>query len=374
MIVKGIDLSLNVELVAKIKPLKSEVYLIDKPSSIQKTIASFPAVKSTFRTYEFPFADKDKIQKAVETALKVDLPVSFESVSYDYTLKTQKDKTIVFCVIAKKEDVQNLKNVDILDSEVFAPLRITRFLNLKNITILHFSDGYIVEVFVEDGFIKKVRILKNIENIPENTLLSGDIPEKFENSPKLKIENILPKYNVAYGLLLRMLDDTGVDLLHKSNKDTFVKLLKGTFYLFLSVLVLSIAIGFKVFVLKKQIKYVKEKEKEVFVKSFNYSGTIFDPLEQAKSKLLMLKNKNNDKEDTIDVLNFIGTGLSKLNNVELFKITISQNRFIIKGVAKSIREIEMLKNFLSKKYNAKIEETVNTPKGEVRFTISGDIS
>jgi len=374
LIVKGIDLSLNVELVAKIKPLKSKVYLIDKPSSIQKTIASFPAIKSTFRTYEFPFSDKDKIQKAVETALKVDLPISFESVSYDYILKTYKDKTFVFCVIAKKEDVQNLKNVDILDSEVFALLRIARFLNLKNINILHFSDGYIVEVFVKDSFIKKVRILKNIENIPQNTLLSGDIPEKFENYPKLKVENILPKYNVAYGLLLKMLDDTGIDLLHKSNKDIFVKLLKGAFYLFLSVLVLSIAIWFKVFTLKKQIKYVKEKEKEIFVKAFNYSGTIFDPLEQAKSKLLMLKNKDKYKEDTIDILNFIGIDLSKLNNVELFKITISQNRFIIKGTAKSIREIEMLKNFLSKKYNAKIEETVNTPKGEVRFTISGDIS
>lgn len=374
MIVKGVDLGLNLQLVAKVKPLKNEVQILDKSSKIQKTIYGFPTIKSTFRTYEFNFLDKEKLKKAVETSLKLDLPFNIEEITYDYVVKIQKDKALVFCVIAKKEDIQNLQEADILDSEVFSILRIAKFLKIENANIIHFSDGYVLDLIMEDSFIKQVRVLKSIESISENAFLSGKIPENFENHKKLKIKDLPTEYNVAYGLILRTLDDTGIDLLHKSSKDVFVSLLKGAFYLFLSIIILSFALGFKIYILNKQVEYIKEKQKELFVKSFNYTGSIFDPLEQAKSKLLMVKTKNTYTEDTIDVLNFIGKAINTTKDIKIFKITISNTRFTLKGQTKSIGKIEKFKNFLNRKYNVKIEETVNTPKGEVRFTISGEIS
>jgi len=72
------------------------------------------------------------------------------------------------------------------------------------------------------------------------------------------------------------------------------------------VLLINLALYTKLFLLEKQLKTVLQKEKELFMKGFNYTGEVFAPVEQAKGKLKQIKEGISSSVDAIDILAFIG--------------------------------------------------------------------
>ncbi|WP_457621814.1 hypothetical protein [Persephonella sp.] len=373
MIIKAVDLGLDKELIGEVNPLKKNVKILKREPKTFKKIYGFPSIKSTFRKYSFPFKDRSKIEKAVRTQLQIDLPFPVEQVEYSYYERYEKNKTELFCIVVKKEDLEDIADGDIVDSEIFALLRLARYNGLEDCEIIHFAENYCVYLKIKDQFIDQVRVLSQPPEIKEDIYLSGSIPDSMKKHKTLKNPTDDPVFNVSFGLLLRGLDDTGIDLLHRSEELNTEKMLKGALYLFLAVVILNLTLFLRLEIMEEQLKLVKEKEKELFVKGFNYTGEVFDPLEQAKGKMSALKASSVRQEDAVDILNFIGRSKKVSGVRKIYRITISSDRFVIHGMADSIKDVEKFKNSLNSKYVANIDETVSTPEGMVRFSISGEI-
>ncbi len=373
MIIKGIDLGLSVWIFGEVNPLKKEAKLLKKEPKNYKKIYGFPASKSTFRKYSFPFKDKNKIAKAVKTQIQLDMPLGLDEIEYAYCINQSKGKSEVFCVIARKEDISKIKDADLIDSEIFSLLRVAKYYGIKNGDILHFSDGYILYLRIEDEFIQEVRVLSSILEIDENAYLSGKIPDNLKGYKVLKNPEKNPLFNVAFGCVLRGIDDTGIDFLHKTEEKTTEILIKGAVYLLISIILINIALYINLFLLEKQLKNVIEEEKKLFVRGFNYTGEIFDPIEQAKGKLKAIKKNFSTSTDAVDILAYISKEKKSFMDIRIYRINVSQNRFLLQGFADNIKSVEDFKNQLSKKYSASIEETISTPNGKIRFSISGEI-
>ncbi|WP_457639346.1 hypothetical protein [Persephonella sp.] len=374
MVIEGIDLSSGNKVLAEVNPLKKSVSLLEKGRPSKK-IYGLPVEKTLFRLYRFPTKNREKVHQALISHLKHDLPVSLDEVEFDYLFRTDGNHTEVFCVIAKKEDLKKLDRKSSVDSEVFALIRLMKQKKISDFSVVHFAPAYRYLLKVKDGFPVFIKTLGDEElklYINEDTYVSGFIPEGIKgevlNNPTGKPEN-----NVAFGLVLKALDDTGVDLLHSDTGGMLKHLLKGALYLLIAVVLINTALFAVYYFKNKELAVIKEKEKEIFIKYFGEGTPVYDPLLQAKGIVAGLKSSGMSQEDAVDLLNYIGKSKKDAGISEIYKISLSQGMFTIYGKASSIRQVEKFKNLLSEKFSTTIEETVNTPAGDVRFIIKGKV-
>ncbi len=393
MLVKGVDLGLGCEVVGEVDLFRKRIKIEKKgyidlekeilpqveEKKIQNIIFGFPVNKTLFRRYTFPFKQREKIERAVKGQLFIDLPIPFEEIEFDYVVKDipGENKVEVFCVIVPKKELENLKYH--VDSEIFALMRLCRYQHVYNGTIVHFSKGYIYTVRFRDNFPEVVRVIKEEEiknrNMVnrEDVVFSGDVPDYIPRERILSNPEGDPFYNISYGLILKSIDDFGVDFLHKDETYHLKTVIAGVVYLFLSILFVDAGLVAYGYAKEKVLKKIREKEKELYIKYFSASGTVYDPLLQAKGIVASIKKGGTSGVDAADILAQIGKAkqISKIKS--LYKISISGNTFIIQGRADSIKDIESFKNALSIKFNAKIDETINTPEGDIRFTVKGEV-
>ena len=373
MIIKAVDLASKKELLGKINPFKREINVL-KEGKPHRTVYGFPSYYCTFRIYNFPFKDRDKIKKALETQLQIDLPISIGEIEYDYILKECESGTKVFCVVAQKNQLIRFDKSSIVDSEIFALLRLAKQNKIDKGEIIHFNENYIIYLKFEEYFPHIVKVLNQINHIPHNAILSGFIPKEHKIHNKILTNPIEdPSLNIAYGLLLKMIDNTGINLLKKFSSINYRELILLASLLISTILILNLGIYFYTFSKKYKLEKIKQKEKEVYVKYFDSSGKVFDPLLQAKGLVSNIYNKNKNSYDASNVLKEIGKAKSSSQIKEIFKISITPDSFTLSGKANSINNIEKFINILREKYETSIEETINTPDGEIRFTAKGKI-
>lgn len=370
MIVEAVDLGCKKSLLGSINLIKKSVTIEKNKQPVQK-IYAFPVIKSIFRKYTFPgiIKDRKKLEKAVETNLRVDLPIPFENCEYDFVHRDKDGKTEIFCVIVPKEEIKEIK--ESIDSEIFAILRLCKSQNVRNGKIIHYGDNYVYRLKFDNYFPEEIRVLDNEELNDKDVLFSGCIPNFISQEKILKNPLGDPSLNVAYGLLLKFLDNFGIDFSHKSSEESVKYLTKGILYLILIFAVVNLSLLFEIYLKEKELKKVLSAEKELFIKYFGLSQ-VYDPLEQAKGLLFTAKISQKN-EDITSILNYMGKAkmLSKIKNI--YKINISGNSFLIEGKANSIQDIENFKKILSQKYKVSIDETVSAPEGYVRFVIKGEV-
>jgi hypothetical protein len=275
--------------------------------------------------------------------------------------------------------VENLQGKNrVLDTEILALLRLAKKNGITNGEILHFNKEYILTLKFEEFFPKEVRVLNKdtkLENL-ENFYLSGFIPEKIlKEANKYKIlnnETENPEFNVAYGSLLNPIDNLAVDFSFSKSSELLIRSLKGLLYLFLTVLIINLAILIGIFLKEREIKKVKDAQKEVYIKYISQSGEVYDPLTQAKGLLKTVKSGGgNTGIDPIDLLAEIGMGKKKYKIIDLERIDIYEDGFIIQGEARSLSDIENFKNYLSKNYKVTIDETNKKDNGNIKFILRG---
>ena len=384
MIVLAKDLGTGNELIGEVNPLKKEIKLVEgkKPS---KFIYGFPVNKSIFRKYIFPFKNREKINKAVKGNLQLDLPIPFEDVEYSfvYRERVEDGKAEVFCVIVRKEDIQGFDKNSSLDSEIFALMRLTKFQYIHNGVIVHFSKDYIYLISFRNNFPESVRVIreKDLEEkklLDKNTVLfSGIIPdyikEKVEKNRILNNPTGRPEYNIPYGLLLKGIDEFGIDFIHKDEEEILSKLIKGIAYIAVSVLIVNVGLIINWSLKEKELKKIKSKEKEIYIKYFNASEAVYDPVLQAEGLVSSFKHSEESLLDASDVLSQIGKAKDIAKIDEIYRVSIDGNIFSIQGKAKSVTDVEKFKNALSVKFKAEIDETVSTTDGKVRFSVKGEI-
>ena len=383
MIVLAKDLGTGNELIGEVNPLKKEIKLVEgkKPS---KFIYGFPVNKSIFRKYIFPFKNREKINKAVKGNLQLDLPIPFEDVEYSfvYRERVEDGKAEVFCVIVRKEDIQGFDKNSSLDSEIFALMRLTKFQYIHNGVIVHFSKDYIYLISFRNNFPESVRVIreKDLEEkklLDKNTVLfSGIIPdyikEKVEKNRILNNPTGRPEYNIPYGLLLKGIDEFGIDFIHKDEEEILSKLIKGIAYIAVSVLIVNVGLIINWSLKEKELKKIKSKEKEIYIKYFNASEAVYDPVLQAEGLVSSFKHSEESSLDAADVLSQIGKAKDIAKIDEIYRVSIDGNIFSIQGKAKSVTDVEKFKNALSVKFKAEIDETVSTTDGKVRFSVKGE--
>ncbi len=378
MYIKGIDYKEDnqYELIAEINVFKKKVKVLEKEPKETKVVVSIPFNKTTFRVYDFPVKDPDKIKNLVKGQLQFDIPVPIEELEYDFYLKDQ----TVFCVIAKKDVINSIKEkfnrIDILDSEIFSLVRLMNFNGYNSGKVLHFYKDYIFYLDFEGNFPKVAHALseKELEEyLKDNVFLSGDIPEELkEKYEVLNNPTGNPSLNVAFGNVLKgIFNDLGIDFLHKEKADLTAYLLKGLIYFITAIVFINIGIYTKIYFLQKKIEEIKSKEKEIFIKYFSSSSPVFDPLTQAKGLVSSIENRKTQTIDALDILNDIGNAKKRTKIKELYKINIGISDFSIQGIAESLKDVENFKNELSKKYQVTIEESVTNTEGKIRFSIKG---
>ncbi|NPA51911.1 MAG: hypothetical protein GXO22_03360 [Aquificae bacterium] len=362
-------------LYAKVNPFKKSVSLLEKPPKNSQMVVSIPSYLSTFRVYKFPIKDKEKIKNLIKGQLQFDLPVSFEEIDYSYYVHNDGR---VFCVITKKEILnavlKKYENVNIVDSEVFSLIRLLNFKGEKDGKIIHFFGENTVFVRINDNFPEDVHIIKENykEYIDEDTYLSGDVPQEYKSHKKILNFNIDPKFNVAYGNILRGIYTNGVDFLHKEQLNVISIFTKLILALIVAFAVIDISLLVSNALLQKQIEEVKNKQKEIYIKYFSPSGTVYDPITQAKGLIAKAKTSKSSTESLLDILEHIAKAKMEAGIEEIYKINLEKNGFSIQGVANSLKDIEKFKNELSKYYIVTIEETVVNAEGKIRFKIKGE--
>jgi len=376
MIVKGIDLANDIYLLARVNILKKELTILEEAKDINKYIYGLPSTKLIFRTYKFPFKNPNKIKKALEGNLRLDLPINLEDVVYRYIYKERDKEVEIFCFIARKEDIEELQSPNsIIDTEILALLRVAKQLGIYNGEIIHFNKEYTLKLSFEDLFPREVRILPSDTKleISENTYLSGFIPEGLEGKIlKNRLEK--PEYNVACGLLLNPIDNLSVDFSFSKTSEGVKRLLKGSLFLALAIAVLNLALFSWIYVKNKEIKKIKSAEKEIFIKYFSQSGEVYDPLMQAKGLLKTVKSgKETVKHSPLNILSKIGIAKKSANILDIEKIDIFENSFVIQGVANSFSDVGRFKDILSRDFKVSIEETSKLEDGKSKFTIRGTL-
>ncbi len=380
MHIKGIDYKKDkqYELFAEVNVFKKKVKILEKEPKEAKIIVSIPFNMTTFRVYNFPVKDPEKIKNLVKGQLQFDIPIPLEELEYDFFLR---DET-AFCIITKKSVIEEIKEVypkiDILDSEIFSIIRLMNFNGYNSGKVIHFYKDYIYYLEFEDNFPKLVHALseKELSNyLDNNVFLSGEIPEDLKRKHKvLNNPTESPILNVAFGNVLRgIFDEIGIDFLHKEKADLTSYILKGLIYFIIALLFVNLGIYAKIYFLQQKIKEVQSKEKEIFIKYFSSSTPVFDPLTQAKGLVSSIENRKTQTLDALDILDDIGKAKMKTNIKELYKINIGISDFSIQGIAESLKDVENFKNELSKEYEVTIEESVTNTEGKIRFSIKGKL-
>jgi hypothetical protein len=375
MITEAIDLANEISLTADINILKKEINLLDYAENINKKIISIPATYTLFRKYYFPFKDKNKIKKALEGNLKLELPLPFEESVYRYLSKEDEKGVHIFCFIIEKEFIEKHKQPvnTTFDTEILAILRTAKINGILSGEIIHYNRDYIIQIKFEELFPTEIRIHSTETQFEpkENRYFSGIIPENIKSKIITNPTNS-PIYNIAYGLLLNPIDELSLDFSYSQTAEYIKKAIKGNIYLFLSILILNIALLIGIFVKNKEIKQIKEAEKEIYIKYINPQGEVYDPLMQAKGLLSSIKSGNTSFNiDPIELLSKIGLAKKTANISDLEKIDIVDNSFTLQGIANSLTDIEKFEKYLSKDFNISIDETTKLENGKIRFIIKG---
>ncbi len=377
MDITGIDYRKDTAFIlyGKVNPFKKDINLLKNPPKNATTVVSIPAALSTFRIYEFPVKDPEKIKNLVKGQLQFDIPIPFEQIDYSYYISGNGK---VFCVITKKDIINEIlekyENVSIIDSEIFSLIRLLNQKGEKNGKIIHFFKDQSVFIEIEDNFPVNIQILGNNykEFLDSTVYISGEYPEELASHDRILNFGVKPVENVAYGNILRGINPIGVDFLHKDRVNITSIFFKVLITLILVFLVIDGALFLNNLFLQKQINEVKAKQKEIYLKYFSPSGPVFDPLMQAKGLISRAKSSQQEKESLLDVLDKISAAKLKSGIEEIYRINIEKDRFIIQGIGKSLKDIEKFKNELSKYYKVSIEESVVNAEGKVRFKIKGE--
>ncbi len=377
MNITGIDYRSDEELIvyAKVNPFKKKVNILEKEPKNSQRIISIPVYLSTFRVYQFPLKDKEKIKNLIKGQLQFDIPASFDEIDYSYYVHHDGR---VFCVITKKEIlnsiVEKYKQVNIIDSEVFSIIRLLNHIGLKDGEVIHFYKDQTVYLKITDNFPEDVRIIsKNYHDyVKEDTFLSGDIPQEFKNHKNILTFEVDTKLNVAYGNVLRGIYSIGVDFLHKDQLNLVSIFFKFIFAVILAFLFIDVSLLISNTLLENQIKKVKNKQKEIYLKYFSPSGPVFDPLMQAKGLIANAKSSKSSKESLLTILDNIAQAKLKSGIEEIYRINVEEDSFSIQGVAKTLKDVEKFKNYLSRYYKVSIEESVVNAEGKIRFKIKGE--
>ncbi len=377
MNIVGIDFRDQEEflLYAKVNPFKKNIQLLEKEPKNSQKVVSIPSYLSTFRIYEFPIKDKEKIKNLVKGQLQFDIPVPFEEIDYSYYVHSDGR---VFCVITRKEIlnsiVEKYHQINIIDSEVFSLIRLLNHKGYKDGQIVHFYKDQTVFISVSNNFPENVHIIGSDykDYIQDQTFLSGDIPQEYKDHPNILDFGIDTRLNVAYGNILRGIYSHGVDFLHKDQ----LNIISIFSRLIIAIAVAFLFIGSSLFIsnklLESQIKQVKNKQKEIYLKYFSPSGPVFDPLMQAKGLISKAKSSKSSKESLLDILEHIAQAKLKSGIEEIYRINVEKDSFQVQGVAKTLKDVEKFKNELSKYYAVSIEESIVNAEGKIRFKIKGE--
>ncbi|MCW4573362.1 hypothetical protein SAMN06264868_104102 [Venenivibrio stagnispumantis] len=370
MEILALQLEKEEKIYAKINPLNKDIKISENLKN-PKVVVSIPVNQTTFRYFKLDINDEIKLKKAVETSLKFDFP-DFENIAFDFYKKNND----IFCVITKKEIVENIKtqykSIFKIDSDIFAILRVLTHNNIKDADIIHFYPDYAVYIKVENSFPKFVRSLsinEAINSAKENNsiIVSGYIPRDI-NNPVLNNPLSDPRLNIAFGNLIAPLYDIGIDFLHQEDFFSFKKLSLITLSLVGVFIMINLSLFIKVLFLEKELKFIKNKEKIIYTKYFNEPA--FEPVNQARGKVAKFQEDSKNKENIADILEFIGSKKSK--TIDILFLDISQNQLSIKAVANTIEEVENFRKILNDKFSdVKIEESVKEPEGRIRFKIVG---
>ena len=364
MKVSGIQFNKSLEpqvLTAEVNLLKKDIKVVPNDSKkSSKKIASIPTYLSTFRYFEFPFKNKDKILKAIETTLSLEIP-NWQLFTYRAYIKDNK----VFCVITRKDLIEKIlkkvENLFLLDSDIFPLIRVAKREGFITGKIGYLYEDIGVVITIENSFPTEVLHI-SVDNLKE-LFKKGQVLE-------ITAKNIEQNLTVAYGNILRVFDDEGINFLEDKTaiKASFVA--KLILLLLLGLAFVSLGLGIKIYQYKKELKYIKDKEKEVFIKYFN-SSVVIDPLSQAKGKVATLSSFATNKKDAAEIMEYIGKTLSKNRvNFKVINLQIGKDTLYLTGLSKDISNVEKLKKFIADQYKTVfIEETSKDANGMIRFKL-----
>ncbi len=368
MYIKAKDYFYKQELTGNVNILRKTVH-ITKENKKWTVYSYIPFKFSSYRIYQFPFSDKNKILKAVKTSLIMELK-DISPYEIDFYQKENK----VFCVITKKELIKQLlethPDIELLDSDIFCLIRVAKHNGITSGVIYHFYEDFVLYIKFSDSFPVEVRTYPKTDiPIEKNALLSGKIPEQYKSEKVLNNPTGNPKLNVLFGLLLRPVYQEGIDFLKKENKGFLDVLVKSVISVLIVLFIINVGLFIQKYFLNKQLLYVKNKEKEIFVKYFG-SSKVIDPLSQAKG-LVSTKNIHLQK-DGADILYHIAQSKRSVPSIKITKITVENGDFYIKGFADNIEEVDRFKTLLNKNFNhVNIEESKKDASGKIRFSIKG---
>ncbi len=369
MYIKAKDYFYQQELTGNINILRKTIHITkeDKKGSVYSYI---PFKFSSYRVYQFPFTDKGKVLKAVKTSLVMELK-DISPYEIDFYQKENK----VFCVITRKELIEQLleayPNLELLDSDIFCLIRLAKHNGIARGVIYHFYEDFVLYIKFSDSFPLEVRTYPKTDiSVEKDALLSGKIPEQFKSERVLNNPTKDPQLNILFGLLLRPIYQEGIDFLKRENKGFLDILVKSVIFIVIVLFIINIGLSVQKYFLNKQLLYVKNKEKEIFIKYFG-SSKVIDPLSQAKG-LVSVKD-NYFQKDGADILYHIAQSKRSIPSIKITKITVENTEFYIKGFADSIENIDRFKTILNRKFRqVSVEESKKDASGKIRFSIKGE--
>ncbi|WP_457568362.1 hypothetical protein [Desulfurobacterium sp.] len=332
----------------EVNPLKGTVRCADD-GDYDRLFVVLPAEKSTFRIRHFPFNDRRKILKIVESDVKSTPFLSEERLVCRSLFFPDGDGTTVLTVIVRESDIDAVreKEADSIDSEVFALLRAILFEGKRDGDFYYQKKKSTVLISVRRGVPVAVRVLAKGVSEGEPISCSGISHE------------LIP----LFGSALQLVRNLEVNFLKEESSGVEGSFLKAASLLFLSLVFLSAVLfgGSRLF--KREAKRIRKIEASLFREKFPDVPAV-DPLTQLKG---MLASREEKGIDAVDVLNIAGR--VKGEGISVLKFNAGDGRFSIEGKAPDIASATAFAGKL-RRFNAEITETV-TLKDGIRFRLEG---
>jgi type II secretory pathway component PulL len=297
-------------------------------TGIENIYLSVPLNLLTLREQSFPFSDKEKIRDTLSYELEGILLGSTADYSIDYIITESNDTgSKVMAVCLEKNRLKEI--IDMLSSEGLEPKIITSL-------DLRLAEGKSENLFKETSFDREIRAEAALEEI------------------------LHPSINLRQDGL--------------AYKGDLIKFSKGLRLTAALIIILLITLGtistLRIVTLNKEHKFLTNEIQGIYHKVFPEDRKIIDFERQFKGNMGMLMKKKAALGGipVLDILRDIA--LHKNNGITLHEFNADGKNLIIKGIAKSFKDVESLKNSLSSVFQeVKVVDSGATADKKINFTV-----
>lgn len=314
------------------------IEIIETPEAIhfkklKECYISLPIELLNFRILEFPFSEREKLEKVIPFELSNLILSGSDNIVFDFKiLNSAKGSYRILVIYIEKNNLSFI---------------LSKFSSFG-------VDPYVI-TSIEAG-----KILREETDRFAFSLVSFVKPVKEERIDFAIQELKCPTFNLRTG-----------DFKYTKNIENLFKKIKPTLILLIILLlVVNLIFGLRIYATSKETSSIKHQIRDIYSSMFPEEKRIVDELYQMKSHLKNIRDKANILIGVAPLEHLSKMSEKKMKGILIEELNIEKEFLTIKGEAHSLENLDEFKKTLDEKYqDVSISETKRVSDNKILFTI-----